>query len=162
MKGCGMTPAQYTALNDRLTTLSACLLDYVSADMAWKNRPASTNGQKLKALKKLVSDSENKCFLVYKALKAQFGIESPCTRWDISTLAYLTITVKYRDRTHLSAGWTLGQCSNITLLNKVLRLDSAVKGEADRLAELRQKKSDKTVNEGITASIAEARTALNG
>lgn len=160
VKGVGMTEAQYSALSDKLTALSACLLDYISADMAWKNRAANISKEREKALLKLITDCENKCFLLYKSIKAVFKLSPKCTKWDISTLAYLTITVKYRDRNNISAGWTFGQCSTMTLLNKVLRLDSVVSAESERLKVLRASKSPDKVNKAMTEAIAEAKAEI--
>lgn len=160
VKGVGMTPAEYTELNNRLTSLSALLLDYISADMAFKNRPANTSAQKVKEMTALIKRCEDSCFVVYKSIKSIFHLPAKCTRWDISTLAYLTITIKYRDRNHLASGWTFGQCSNITLLNKVLRLDSVVQAEGERIKALRQKKDGDKVNKTAAACLAELKTEL--
>lgn len=160
VKGVGMTPAEYTALNDKLTSLSALLLDYISADMAFKNRPSNTSAQKAKEMTALIKRCEDAAFIVYKSVKAVFHLPAKCTRWDIGTLAYLTISIKYRDRSHLSSGWTFGQCSNIALLNKVLRLDSVVQAEGERIKALRQKKDSDKVKKTAAACLDELKTEL--
>lgn len=160
VKGVGMTPAEYTALNDKLTALSALLLDYISADMTFKNRPANTSAQKVKEMTALIKRCEDSAFIVYKAIKAIFHLPAKCTRWDIGTLAYLTISIRYRDRSHLASGWTFGQCSNIALLNKLLRLDSVVQAEAERIKALRQQKNAEKVNKTAVACLDELKEEL--
>ena len=141
--GHGMTKAEYTTLNEWLTALSQSCIAYVSADMAVK----LASGNKLKECEKLRGRVENDCFVLLKAIKNKFGIETPCTRWDIAVLCYMAISIKYRDRTALKNGYTLGCVSNITLLNKVLRLNSAVKTVSETLKSLTDKHS-KTANKG--------------
>lgn len=154
VKGCGMTPAQFTDLSNQLTCLNAVLLDYISADMRYKNAGTLSKAKETE-LKKLVARCENSAFAVLKAIKSVFHIETKCTRWDISMLAYASVTIKYRDRSNVRAGYTFGQCSTMTLLNKVLRLDSAVKNETERVKALAEsfdrQKVIATLNDSVKA-----------
>ena len=154
VKGCGMTSAQFTDLSNQLTCLNALLLDYISADMKYKNAGTLSKAKETE-LRKLVARCENSAFAVLKAIKSVFRINTKCTRWDISMLAYASITIKYRDRSNVRAGYTFGHCSTMTLLNKVLRLDSAVKNETERVKALAEsfdrQKVITTLNDSIKA-----------
>ena len=152
----GMTAADYARLQGHLDCLRYCMTDWVSC-----KRRLDTEGltkAKKKDIAALLENAQRSVYAALKGVKNILGIENKATPTDCDWLASRCVTVKYRDRTNITLGYTLSVSGSMSILSNIFKLVSA-QADASTALENAQAALIKRRAEGIKAAIAEM-TAL--